>query len=154
MSRTLHVLLILLIVSTLNIKLETLNSFAQTAATGAIRGFVYDKDNGEPVIFTNVYLSGTTYGASTDVNGHYTISRVPPGNYTLTVTYLGYDTLKIPVTLKENQIITKKLTMVKSAIQLGYVEISAERQEARTEIQTSLIKITPKQIKQIQTISG
>jgi len=154
MKQPIKIFLTFLIVSSLNIKLETLNSFAQTAATGAIRGFVYDKENGEPVIFTNVYLSGTTYGASTDVNGHYTISRVPPGNYTLTVTYLGYDTLKIPITLKEKQIITKKLTMEKSAIQLGYVEISAERQEARTEIQTSLIKITPKQIKQIPTIGG
>ena len=38
--------------------------------TGTIRGFVYDQDNGEPVIFTNVMLQGKSIGASTDVNGY------------------------------------------------------------------------------------
>lgn len=122
--------------------------------TGTIRGFVYDQNGGEPIIFTNVYLAGTTYGASTDVNGHYAISQVPPGAYTLIVSYLGYDTLKIPIQLKANQIISELLNITKAEIQLGVVEISAERQARKTEIQTSVIKITPKQIKQIPTIGG
>ena len=79
------------------------------AQTGSIRGFVYDNENGEPVIFTNVYLKGTAYGASTDVNGFYAITKVPTGNYTLTVTYLGFDTLEFPIALKKNQIIKEKL---------------------------------------------
>jgi len=37
------------------------------AQYGSVRGFVYDKANGESVIFCNVYLQGTTYGAATDV---------------------------------------------------------------------------------------
>jgi len=128
-----------------------LNSYAQTAV---VRGFVYDKDNGEPIIFTNVYLEGTTYGASTDVNGYYTISKIPAGEYVLQVTYLGYDTLKIPLTLEENQLITKRLVIAKSTIKLDFVVISAEKQAAKTEIQTSLIKISPKQIQQLPTIGG
>jgi len=66
---------------------------AARAQTGTIRGFVYDKATGEPVIFTNVILKGTTTGAATDVNGYYSISKIAPGTYTLMVTYLGYDTL-------------------------------------------------------------
>ena len=122
--------------------------------TGSIRGFVYDDSNGEPVIFTNVYLKGTSYGASTDVNGYYAITKVPPGNYTLTVTYLGYDTISFPIALKENKIITKRLSLKRSSIKLDIVEVSAEKQEAQTEIQISVIKITPKQIKQIPTVGG
>ncbi|MBL4753987.1 MAG: TonB-dependent receptor [Flavobacteriales bacterium] len=124
------------------------------AQTGTIRGFVYDKDGGEPIIFTNVYLKGTPYGASTDVNGHYAISKVPEGNYTLMVSYLGFDTLKIPISLTKNQIISKLLHLTKSKVQLQMVEISAEAQARKTEIQTSVIKITPKQMKQIPTIGG
>ncbi|MFH1320436.1 MAG: carboxypeptidase-like regulatory domain-containing protein [Bacteroidota bacterium] len=131
--------------------LVLINANAQKAT---VRGFVYEKETGEPIIFTNVYLLGTTYGSSTDVNGYYTISQVPPGNYTLTVTYLGYDTIRIPVTLKEDQILTKKLTLIKGTIELGFVEVSAEKQEAKTEIKTSVINITPKQIKQIPTVGG
>ena len=127
------------------------SAFAQT---GTIRGFVFDKKDAAPVMFTNVYLLGTTYGAATDVNGYYTISRVPAGDYKLIITYLGYDTLLVPISLKANQIINRTLTITKSSIQLDFVEISAERQAAKTEVQTSVIKITPKQIQRIPTVGG
>ena len=53
---------------------------------GTIRGFVYDKSSGEPVMFCNVFLQGTTIGAPTDVNGMYNITRVTAGSYNLIVT--------------------------------------------------------------------
>ena len=59
------------------------NIFAQT---GSIRGFVYDKSSGEPIMFCNVFLKGTTIGAPTDVNGMYNITRVTAGSYNLIVT--------------------------------------------------------------------
>ena len=65
-----------------------------------IRGFVYQKENGEPAIFTTVYLQGTTHGAVSDINGYYSITKVPPGNYTLMVTSLGNDTLKEEISVK------------------------------------------------------
>lgn len=123
-------------------------------STGTIRGFVYDKETGEPVIFTNVVLKGTTYGAATDVNGYYTIIKVPAGDYTISVTYLGYDTLQMPVSVKAGQIVNQKLYIQKSSIKLKTVDISAEKIEARTEVKTSVVKITPKEIKQIPTIGG
>lgn len=126
--------------------------FAQN--TGTIRGFVYDKETGEPVIFTNVVLKGTTYGAATDVNGYYSIIKVPAGDYIISVTYLGYDTLQMPVSVKAGQIVNQKLYIQKSAIKLKTVDISAEKIEARTEVKTSVVKITPKEIKQIPTIGG
>ncbi len=126
--------------------------FAQS--TGTIRGFVYDKETGEPVIFTNVVLKGTTFGAATDVNGYYSIIKVPAGDYTISVTYLGYDTLQMPVSVKAGQIVNQKLYIQKSSIKLKTVDISAEKMEARTEVKTSVVKITPKEIKQIPTIGG
>lgn len=50
------------------------SAFAQV---GTIRGFVYLKDSGEPVLFTNVILKGTTIGNATDVNGYFSITQVP-----------------------------------------------------------------------------
>jgi len=122
--------------------------------TGTIRGFVYDKSNGEPVIFTNVYLAGTTYGAATDVNGFYAISKVPEGDYRLMVTYLGYDTLSMPISIQADKIINQNLFLEKKSVTLQAVNISAERQEARTETKTSVVKITPKQINQLPSVGG
>jgi len=124
------------------------------AQNGTIRGFVYDKESGEPIIFTNVYLAKTPYGAATDVNGYFTISRIPDGSYSLLVTYLGYDTLREQVQIKNSSVITKKLFLEKASYALEGISISAEYQELRTDTRTSVVKITPKQIKQIPAIGG
>ncbi len=123
-----------------------------SAQTGNIRGFVYDKENGEPVIFTNVYLKGTTHGVATDVNGFYNISKIPVGKYILMVTYIGYDTLKVPIEISASSITNKKLFLTQSSINLDEFTVSAERQDMKTSVYTSIIKITPKQINKIPSI--
>jgi hypothetical protein len=129
-------------------------SSSAIAQFATVRGFVYEKENGEPVIFTNVYLAGTTYGAATDVNGYFAISKIPPASYTLMVTYLGFDTLKIEVSLKPDEILSKKLFLEKGSFMLEQVQVSATKGEARTKTNTSVVKITPKQIKHLPTIGG
>ncbi|OWY22415.1 TonB-dependent receptor [Sphingobacteriales bacterium UPWRP_1] len=126
---------------------------AQTA-TGDVRGFVYDKETGEPIIFTNVYMEGTGYGASTDVNGFYSINKVPAGGYVLMCTYVGYDTTRIDIQIKAGEITNQKIFLDKSDIVLKEVEISTKKQEAQSEVRTSTIKITPKQISIIPAIGG
>lgn len=143
--------LALLLLSTL----FSLSSFSQIMAQEAtIRGFIYEKETGEPVIFTNVYLFKTSYGAASDVNGYFAITKIPPGDYNLMVTYLGYDTLRMQVSLKPGQVLSKNLYLEKSSVTLGAVSVSAERQAARTETQTSIVKVTPMEIKQIPTVGG
>ena len=124
------------------------------AQNNIIRGFVYDKETGEPIIFTNVYLYKTSYGAATDENGYFSITRIPDGSYTLMVTFLGYDTLREPVSVKGNTILNRKIYMNKGSFELEGISITAEYTEQRTETRTSVVKITPKQIKQIPTIGG
>jgi hypothetical protein len=126
-------------------------SFAQT---GTIRGFVYEEETGEAVIFTNVYLEGTSIGSSTDVNGYFSIPDIPVGDYTLLVTYLGYDTLKQGVSVELGKIQSLKLFLEKSSIEIQTVEISAEKQEKLTNVTMSVTKATPKEIKQIPTVGA
>lgn len=124
------------------------------AQTGSIRGFVYEKKTGEPVIFTSVYLYKSTYGGVTDVNGYFVISQIPPGDYTLMVTSIGYDTLSEKVKVEKGAILTKKLYLDKATYVLKGAQISAQMQEQKKEVKTSVVKITPKQIKQLPTIGG
>ncbi len=127
--------------------------FAQ-AQNGTVRGFVYEEETGEAVIFTNVYLKGTSIGAATDVNGYFSITQIPEGQYTLMVTYLGYDTLSKQIAVRAGDLSTEKLFLKKSSIQMQTVEISAEKQERQTNVTMSVTKATPKQIKQIPTIGA
>ncbi|MBV5342096.1 TonB-dependent receptor plug domain-containing protein, partial [bacterium] len=91
---------------------------------------------------------------ATDINGYFTITKIPDGNYSLVVTYLGFDTLREDVTVKGNTVLSKKYYLTKAAYILQGVSISAEHAEQRNETRTSVVKVTPKQIKQIPSIGG
>lgn len=121
---------------------------------GTVRGFLYDKETGEPVLFTAVFIKGTQLGAITDVNGFYSITDVPPGNYELLVSSIGYDTLTTAVQVAAGQIATRQLYVKKASVNLKTVEVSAEREAQRTEVRTSVSKITPREIKAVPSIGG
>ncbi len=55
-----------------------------------ITGTITDALTGEPLIGTNVAIEGTSMGASSDLNGEYTIHNVPPGTHTIIFRYIGY----------------------------------------------------------------
>lgn len=106
------------------------------------------------MLFTNVYLEGTTFGATTDGNGFYAISKVPAGEYTLMSTFLGYDTASEKISLKPDEIINRKLYLSESSVQLRTFDVSAEKQEARTQVKMSVQKLTPKQIEKLPSVGG
>ena len=135
----------------LSISLFTTIAYSQT---GNIRGFVYDKSSGEPIMFCNVILQGTTIGASTDINGMYNISKVLAGDYALMVTYIGYDTSMVNITLKQGKVITQNLEISESSVKLNEVRISAERSEMKTEVKAAAIKITKQDMEMIPNIGG
>ncbi len=121
---------------------------------GTVRGFVYDKATGEPMLFVNVFLKGTAYGVATDINGYFSITRIPAGEYVLMSTSVGYDTVQMPITIAGNEILNRKLYLNKNVISLKQVEISAAKEEAKTEVQMSVTKITPREIKQVPATGG
>ena len=63
-----------------------ISSFAAgIAQNGNIRGFVYDKESGEPMSFVTVFLAGTNYGVQTNVDGFFSITQLPSGNFKLKI---------------------------------------------------------------------
>lgn len=70
-------------------------SVAMGQGAGKISGVVTDTETGEPLPGVNVVLKGTYLGASTDVDGFFVILNVPPGTYTVSFTYVGYQWLEV-----------------------------------------------------------
>lgn len=128
---------------------------ATVAQTGSLKGFVYLKKTGEPAIFTNVFLKGTTYGTSTDDNGYYNLSQIPLGKYTLIATSIGFDTASLAIEIfKGGQILSNNLSIGESTVSINTVTVSAEKQEAQTTVKMSVSKLTPKDIKKMPAIGG
>ena len=124
-------------------------SFSQNAT---IRGIVYNKDNGEPVAFSNVYLKGTTVGASTDLNGFFSINKVIAGSYILLVTNLEFDTISENITIKVGEIITKKFYCLKGGVMLNSVDVTAEQLEKIETPNVGVQKIDPVAINKLPSV--
>lgn len=128
--------------------------FAVRAQHTEIRGFVYDKDNGEPIIFTNVVVRELMMGKATDANGFYSISKLKPGAYTLMCFSLGYDTTIVKVNLQEGRIVSQNLYLRPKKFELNTVEIRADRQKVKENVNISTNLITQKELKQLPTFGG
>lgn len=64
-------------------------SYSQT-----ISGYVYDAETREPLIAVNILQVGTTNGVSTNREGYFEINLVESNNYSISISYIGFD-LKI-----------------------------------------------------------
>ncbi len=63
--------------------------------SGKIQGVVRDKKSGAPLPSVTVVIQGTKLGASTNLDGEYIIQQIPPGQYTLKFSIIGYQELAV-----------------------------------------------------------
>lgn len=129
-------------------------SVAAQAQFGEIKGTVFDKEKGEPIIFNTVVLQGTGRGAVTDVNGIYSITRIPAGTYTLVTTAIGYDTSRIEVLVEANKKITQNIYLSPISIELKEVQITQKRTQKQTRTEVSKLEVTPRQMQVIPSVGG
>ncbi|PLW92458.1 MAG: TonB-dependent receptor [Marinilabiliales bacterium] len=69
----------------------TLFVFLTFAQNGTIKGVVKDEKNNEPLPFTNIIISGTQIGSTSDFEGNFIITGVPVGFVRLQATSVGYN---------------------------------------------------------------
>jgi hypothetical protein len=127
-------------------------SFFSFSQNSTIRGFVYNKENGEPVAFSNVYLKGTTSGASTDLNGFFSINKIIPGAYTLLVTNLEFDTISEKIVIKSGEILSKKFFASKGGVILTEVNITADMVDKIETPNVGVQKIDPVAINKLPSV--
>lgn len=93
------------------------------AQTGDITGIVYSESDGEPVIGASVWViqDGTSLGASTDIEGKFTISNVPASATLLRVSYVGMATQEVKIQRGK----TMKIVLVEDGVSLDEVMVVA-----------------------------
>jgi outer membrane receptor protein involved in Fe transport len=65
---------------------------AAARAQGSLSGRITDAETGEALIGVNVVVTGTSYGAATDIEGRYSIASLRAGQYSIKISYIGYET--------------------------------------------------------------
>ena len=95
-------------------------------AQGTLRGVVTDTLDNSPLVGANVYLIGTALGSATNLEGQYRIERVPEGTYTLRISYIGYLTKQIKVTVQNNTTIAVNASLVQHLIEAGSIVVTGQ----------------------------
>ncbi|MBD2700794.1 TonB-dependent receptor [Spirosoma sp. BT702] len=102
-----------------------------------VRGRVTDATSKGAIPGATIIAVGTNLGSTADANGDYSI-KLNPGNYTLRVSFVGYESVSVPVTVAAGTDVTANAELKESAASLGEVVVIGSRaQTARTNVQTA-----------------
>jgi len=99
-------------------------SFAQNVVSGK----VIDAKSGEALIGASAILSGTSKGATTNVDGSFEISEVADGSYTIKVSFVGYEELSRSVNVSGADVDLGSIGLAESIFSFDQVVISGSRQ--------------------------
>ena len=106
-------------------------------AQTTISGVVTDAEFGDPLIGANLIIKGTTIGASTDIDGNFSITSNQPLPWTLEVSYTGFAQQDLQITNAQSGM---AIALAPSALIGQEIVVSASRR--REKVQEAPASIT------------
>lgn len=93
---------------------------------GTIKGTIIEKQSGDPIIGANIIIENTMLGTCSDINGKFDFRNIHAGEYQLLVTYIGYQSEKIGVTVLKDQITKTEVLLNPSNVEIDGLAVVAE----------------------------
>ncbi len=132
-----------------------------TAQDHTVRGFVYDKSNGEPMAFEKVRIlnvgdSSIVAGALTDVNGFYSIPKLNVGKYIIKIDNPAYQEFTQDIMIRVPKGITDvKIELAKNIVkEFQDITVTAEAKQKKNEVQVSQLKLDKKGLERIPSLGA
>lgn len=116
------------------------------AAPAVIKGHIYDRETGEPLPYTNVYLAGTNLGTMAFNDGYYVLRGLRPGTYNVRASYISYALGSQTVTVGPGQIAEVDFRLEVQAILIDPIEVAAQRRLIEVEKTGSVHRLSAQEI--------
>ncbi len=128
------------------------NSNLYSQGSGSITGIITDKKSNEKLIGANLLIVGSLTGTTTDIDGKYNISRLTPGQYSLRISYISYQSVVVNnIKVEEGKDTKIDVQLNPSTIELQEVVVSAS---ALKNTETNVLKIQMKSANIVDGISA
>lgn len=122
------------------------------AQDGKLRGTIVDNESNDPLVGANVVIEGTSLGASADLSGEYVILGIPPGTYTVRVSYIGYASFTISnIRISSNLTTTQNFRLSTTSIQIEAVDVVADRPLVQRNTTNTVRLVTQEGIENLPT---
>ncbi len=107
---------------------------ALALAQGIITGSVTDGSTGDALPGANVIVDGQPYGGASDLSGAYVIEGVPAGNYTVTASVIGYESMTLNAQVAAGVATTLNFAISSQALEMSALEVLASRATRETPV--------------------
>lgn len=125
---------------------------AIVAQNVTLSGYLKDASNGEALIGATLYVEELKQGTATNAYGFYSLT-IPKGDYTLQVSFIGYETIKQKINAIKSQTIT--LALNESSEQLDEVIVRGEAANANVErVEMGIATLPIKTIQKLPAFMG
>jgi len=120
-----------------------------------IQGRVINKSTGEPLAGAHITFIGTRWGATTDASGRYHLEHLPPGNYAVQASMIGFANETLPnVILEAGKIHNMDFVLIPKPVALDTVRVEAERLWEKYQAEVSKIGVQRMQAEEITDLPG
>lgn len=110
--------------------------FIVSQSFSQVKGKVLDS-NGKPLSFVSVYLENSVTGTTTNDDGFYELSVDKKGSHTIVFQFLGYKTIKKPVSITEFPF-ELNVRLEEEQVILDMIKISTNDNPANTIIRNAI----------------
>lgn len=119
--------------------------YAQSV-TGGVRGRVVDEASGEPL--AGAIVATASQKATADAQGLFTLTSLPPGRLTLSISFMGYHTAHKEVTVTPGAVVPLRVALVADAQKLHEVVVMAKSRARQVREQAQPVTVIS--MKQLQ----
>ncbi len=125
----------------------TINFSIFAGVTGKLVGVITDLQTGKPLLGANILIEDTYLGAAADADGKFIILNIPPGSYTVKISYLGYETLIIEgVKIIVDQTTQLPVKLSAKSLEVGEVVVTAKSPMIHKDLTSSIAVISRSEI--------
>ena len=94
-----------------------------------VSGRAVDQESGEPIPFVNVYLPDLNMGDISNRDGSFSIPNIPVQSCTLVLSYIGYETEKIPLFFPRDETLFQEISLLPKVLSSKGVSITGFNRE-------------------------
>ena len=120
--------------------------------SGAIKGHVYDRSTGAPLVNATIHLENTNFYTSSGLNGSFIIKDIPEGAYTIVIRYISFKTFTQSIKIEKAGEVTIEAQLEPNSESRLQEVIVEDQRKADNEIRARSLEQSASQIMNI--ISG
>lgn len=115
-------------------------------ASTTVKGTIVDASSKTPLEFVNIALlkdgsNSLVAGVSSDKDGQFVLPTIPNGKYTLRVSYIGYNTITMPIEINSKTTYLGTLKLSQNSVALKEVSVVGQGSQMKFEIDKKVFNV-------------